>query len=194
MLRILVVDDTRLYREGLAELLSRDSEMLVVGTAAHKEEAIACITHLRPDLALVRMSMAGGVPTLYEIAHVSPAVKVVAIGITETEQEVIACAEAGIAGYTVLANAPPPYQPRTRDIGFCRYGTLEQGNRPAALHRSAHCEESRAQRVGETPGPPPRRSGSALEKRAARPRARIQARALSLFWISRSIPVTGCML
>jgi DNA-binding NarL/FixJ family response regulator len=101
MVRIVVVDDTRLYREGLALLLSQGGEIRVVGTAAHKDEALRSVRELQPDLALIRMSMADSVATLRAVAEVAPGVRVVAIGITETEHDVIACAEAGIAGYVL---------------------------------------------------------------------------------------------
>jgi two-component system nitrate/nitrite response regulator NarL len=99
MIHVFIVDDTRLYREGLAHSLGRHGEIAIVGTAANREESLDRIRELQPDLVLVQMAMPESLATLRTIVDTSPSVRVVAIGVTESEREVIACAEAGISGY-----------------------------------------------------------------------------------------------
>lgn len=99
MIRVLVVDDTRLYREGLAHILGRGGEIVIVGTAAHQEESLDRIRELHPDLVLLHMAIPESIPTLRAIVDAAPDVRVVAIGVTDSESEVVACAEAGVAGY-----------------------------------------------------------------------------------------------
>jgi two-component system, NarL family, nitrate/nitrite response regulator NarL len=96
--RVLVVADTRLFRDGLADTLRR-SRVEVAGAAAAGEEALDCVRSLRPDVVLLDMARLGSADTLRALTAVVPTVKVVAVAIPETERHVIACAEAGIAGY-----------------------------------------------------------------------------------------------
>lgn len=52
-----------------------------------------------PDVVILSLAYAGGLATLAAMRVVTPAVKVVALALTETEDEIIASAEAGVAGF-----------------------------------------------------------------------------------------------
>jgi DNA-binding NarL/FixJ family response regulator len=52
-----------------------------------------------PDVVLMRMGMQGCLDTLQTVVRTAPAVKVIMLGVSESEDEVITCAEAGVAGY-----------------------------------------------------------------------------------------------
>ena len=99
MTRVFIVAGIRLYREGLAQLLSTQDGFTVAGTAATGGTAAAAIEQLIPDVALVEM----GIPELDTIAGAlasrpSP-IPLIAMGIADTDSEVVACAEKGAAGY-----------------------------------------------------------------------------------------------
>jgi two-component system, NarL family, nitrate/nitrite response regulator NarL len=96
--RVLVVAETRLFRDGLAQTLSREN-VEVVGAAAVGEDALHCVRSLEPDIVVLDMARLESAETLAALAQVLPTVKVVAVGVPEVERHVIACAEAGIAGY-----------------------------------------------------------------------------------------------
>jgi two-component system nitrate/nitrite response regulator NarL len=93
--RVAIIADVRLYREGLSDALVRRG-VDVVGTAGDQSTALDCVTRLSPDLALLDMSTPDAPAILRAIAHL---VRAVAIGVAETESHVLACAEAGGAGY-----------------------------------------------------------------------------------------------
>ena len=99
MTRLLIVVGIRLYREGLAQLLSAQDGFVVVGTESHGSAAAAHLERLAPDVALVEM----GIPELDTISQAlaarSPQIPFVAIGIGESDSDVLACAERGAAGY-----------------------------------------------------------------------------------------------
>jgi two-component system, NarL family, nitrate/nitrite response regulator NarL len=99
VIRILVVADIRLYRDGLVEILSREQELLVVGTADCAAGALAQTADLSPDIILVDQAMPESVPTVRALLALCPSVKIISLAVRENEREVIACAEAGVSGY-----------------------------------------------------------------------------------------------
>ena len=98
-IRVLIVDDLRLYREGLAHALGQRPHILVVGTAARRETALAEVARLRPTVVLLDMAMSGSIAMVRELRERAPEVKVVALAVAEDDQDVLACAEVGLAGY-----------------------------------------------------------------------------------------------
>jgi two-component system nitrate/nitrite response regulator NarL len=97
--RIIIVSDTRLYREALALSLARVDRVVVVGVADTVASALACIEEKNPDVALLDFAMHDALALGYAIAAAQMPVKVVAFSVADTEDEVCECAEAGIAGY-----------------------------------------------------------------------------------------------
>jgi two-component system, NarL family, nitrate/nitrite response regulator NarL len=99
MTTVLVVSAVRLFRDGLAEILSRQSAIDVVGTSATTEEASEILEHASPSVLLLDVPTTDGPEVIRAIARIADGVKVVVLGIVESEAEVIAWAEAGVAGY-----------------------------------------------------------------------------------------------
>lgn len=99
MIRVLVVADIRLYRDGLVEILRRQTSLEVVGTAADGAAAVARAAELSPGVVLVDQAMSDGVATMRSLLELLPATKIVALGVPETDRDVVDCAEAGVSGY-----------------------------------------------------------------------------------------------
>lgn len=59
-LRVLVIDDHAIVREGLRRLVNRDEGIKIVGEAASKKEAIAQISHHNPDVIVVDLHLPDG--------------------------------------------------------------------------------------------------------------------------------------
>lgn len=97
-IRVLIVADVRIYREGLAHVLDLENGIAVVGTASDAESAITKIQAVRPDIVLFDMAIPGSLATTRLIVNAGPA-RVVGLGVEEVEGDVIACAEAGVSGY-----------------------------------------------------------------------------------------------
>jgi len=106
-LRVVVVDDHDLIREGLKHVLAHEDDMEVVGEGRNGEEAIRVVHTLRPTILLVDVSMPGmsGVEVTRVIRRACPTVRV--IGVTRHRENgfVTAMLEAGAAGY-VLKQSP----------------------------------------------------------------------------------------
>jgi two-component system nitrate/nitrite response regulator NarL len=99
MTRVLIVGGIRLYREGLAQMLGRRSGLAVVSVKSNQGEAAADLEELKPDVVLIDLAAAGSHSTVQEVRRLAPGVPVVALGVAELEGDVLACAEAGVAGY-----------------------------------------------------------------------------------------------
>ncbi|HEX4615250.1 MAG TPA: response regulator transcription factor [Stellaceae bacterium] len=97
--RIIIISDTRLYREGLALSLERVDRVIVVGVADSVASALTCIQDKSPNVALLDFAMPDALALPDAIAAAQIPVKVVAFSVAETDDEICECAEAGIAGY-----------------------------------------------------------------------------------------------
>jgi len=98
-LRVAVVTDVGVYREGLAASLSTRSETEVVATAGCLAEALDLLQHARPDVLLLDLGLPGAGEVVRAAREARPETKVVALAVSDTEQGVLACAEAGVWGY-----------------------------------------------------------------------------------------------
>jgi two-component system nitrate/nitrite response regulator NarL len=100
-IRVLVVDDNGLFRDGLVGLLGRLSDIDVVGAAGSGEEAVRRAPVLRPDVVLMDIAMPGigGVEAARQILEVAPGVAVCMLTVSEQEQDLFAAIRAGARGY-----------------------------------------------------------------------------------------------
>lgn len=99
MSRVLVVAGLRFYREGLVSALAADSRFTVAGTAADVREAAASFEFLDPDVVLLDLASADAPALVRILLDEAPSARIVALGVTEAEQDVLPLAEAGVAGY-----------------------------------------------------------------------------------------------
>lgn len=102
-IRILVVDDHPLFREGVVHSLAAQSDLAVVGQAASGEEALRLAQELLPDVVLLDIAMPGwgGLATAEKLATACPATKVVMLTVAEDEDKLLAAFSAGVRGYVL---------------------------------------------------------------------------------------------
>jgi two-component system nitrate/nitrite response regulator NarL len=101
-LRVAVIDDHPLFREGVAATLGADRSMEVVGQGATADEAIQIAQDLLPDVLLLDISLpGGGIEAMREIARLCPYIKVVILTASENEKHVSDALEAGARGYVL---------------------------------------------------------------------------------------------
>lgn len=97
----MVVEDHALVREGTAELLERDPDLMVVGQAGSAEEGLALLGDLRPDVALVDVELPGlnGIALARAIAEQFPQTRVLILSAYDDYAYVIGALEVGVVGY-----------------------------------------------------------------------------------------------
>ena len=105
-LRLLLVDDQALFREGLRTLLGLQADFEIAGEAANGEEAVSQVRTLVPDVVLMdlRMPVMGGVEATRRIRLEAPAARVIVLTTFEEDEEVFAALRAGAAGYLLKAS------------------------------------------------------------------------------------------
>ena len=106
-IRVLLVDDQELFREGLETLLSVHDDIDVVGQACNGREAVEVAARVRPDLVLmdVRMPVLDGVRATRLLVEALPKCKVIVLTTFDDDEYVFDALRAGAAGY-LLKDVP----------------------------------------------------------------------------------------
>jgi DNA-binding NarL/FixJ family response regulator len=101
MIRVLLVDDQTLVRQGIQLLLEIEADIQVVGQAANGREALRLVEALHPDVVLmdVRMPEMDGVAATHEISARFPDTGVIILTTFEDDEFVFGGLEAGARGY-----------------------------------------------------------------------------------------------
>ncbi|MEZ0073958.1 response regulator [Planotetraspora sp. GP83] len=101
MIRLLIVDDHPVVREGLRGMLESDPGIEIVGEAGSGDEAVIRAGELRPDVILMDLRMPGGdgVSATTRILADHPESRVIVLTTYETDQDIVRAVEAGAAGY-----------------------------------------------------------------------------------------------
>ena len=99
--RVLVVDDHPLFRDGVVGLLAAVPDMETVGTAGSGAEAVREATLSRPDVVLMDLNLpdVSGVEATRRIAAACPGTAVLALTMLEDDASVLAAVRAGARGY-----------------------------------------------------------------------------------------------
>jgi DNA-binding NarL/FixJ family response regulator len=106
--RVLIVDDDHLVRAGLAELLSDERDIEVVGQASTGREAVERARRLHPDVVLmdVRMPDLDGIGATRELARVTPRARVLILTTFEQDDYVFGALRAGASGFLLKRTRP----------------------------------------------------------------------------------------
>jgi DNA-binding NarL/FixJ family response regulator len=100
-MRVLIVDDHPVTRDGLRSALSTSDEVKIVGEASTGEEAVQAVKELAPEVVFmdVRMPGMGGLEATKEIRHISPETKVILFTVEESRAAIADAIRAGVSGY-----------------------------------------------------------------------------------------------
>ncbi|HEV7991357.1 MAG TPA: response regulator transcription factor [Gemmatimonadaceae bacterium] len=98
-MQFLIVSPVRLLRDGLAMLLGQRPQVTAVRTAASAEDALILLRDFRPTLVLLDVGSPARPHVLRQIATTSPSAQVLGFAAGDNDEDVLAYAEAGIAGF-----------------------------------------------------------------------------------------------
>ncbi len=108
MIRILLVDDQRIIRQGLKSMLESNADMQVVGEAENGQQAIAQIPEIHPDLVLmdIRMPVMDGVAATQLITQQFPDVKILVLTTFDDDDYIAQAMKLGARGYLLKDTEP----------------------------------------------------------------------------------------
>ena len=107
MIKLLLADDQEMFRQGLAALLSLESDLEIVGEASNGKQAIALAESLQPDLVLmdVRMPICNGVEATRVIHQRFPWIKILVLTTFDNDEYVWQSLEAGALSYLLKSTS-----------------------------------------------------------------------------------------
>ncbi|MBP0445849.1 response regulator transcription factor [Roseomonas sp. SSH11] len=103
---LLVVGDIRLHRDGIACILRHDQRFAEVSCVTSGEDALRTAAALMPDAILLDIEGEDVIGSIRQLAAAMPGVPVITLAIPESDDHVLACAEAGAAGYVTRDGSP----------------------------------------------------------------------------------------
>jgi DNA-binding NarL/FixJ family response regulator len=106
-IRLIIVDDHPVVRDGLRGMLSGDPDLEVIGEASDGEEALALVAAVRPDVILMdlRMPRRGGAAAIRALAESGSTARVLVLTTYDSDSDVVPALEAGATGY-LLKDSP----------------------------------------------------------------------------------------
>jgi len=107
-MRIIIVDDHVLFREGLAAIVREEADIEVVGLVGTVQEAVEAALALKPDIVLMDFSLpdGSGADATRKIIQEYPGCKVVFMTMSEKDEDLLAAIRSGAVGY-LLKNMTP---------------------------------------------------------------------------------------
>ncbi len=104
-IRVLIVDDHAMMRLGLAEAISGERDLLLVGEASHCAQAVECYDRLKPDVVTMDLNLPGadGVETIHRLRERNREARIVVYSVSETEEDAWRVHRSGAMGYVSKA-------------------------------------------------------------------------------------------
>jgi DNA-binding NarL/FixJ family response regulator len=107
-IRVAVVDDHPLFRQGVIHTLAAEGDIAVIGEGATAEDAIRIAGDMSPDVVVLDLNLpGGGIQALETIAGRHPAVNVLMLTVVADEDVVMAAMKRGARGYLLKGVSSP---------------------------------------------------------------------------------------
>lgn len=106
-IRVLIVDDHQVLRDGLAALIALETDLTLVGQAADGEQAQRLFRELRPDVTLMDINMPGinGIDALASIRREFPTARIIVLTTYRGDAPAVRALKAGAVGYLIKSTA-----------------------------------------------------------------------------------------
>ncbi len=117
-MRIIIVDDHNLFREGLAAILRQEADIEVAGLVGTVQEAVDAAQALKPEIVLMDFSLPDGTgaDATRLILQDNPACKVVFLTMSEKDEDLLVAIRSGAVGYLLKNMAPSKLAAALRSV------------------------------------------------------------------------------
>jgi two-component system, NarL family, response regulator len=107
-IRVLIADDHAIFRQGLATIIDRDSEMQVIAQAENGEQAITLFEEHQPDVTLMdlRMPEVEGVAAIGAICATAKSARIIVLTTYDSDEDIYRGLQAGAKGYLLKETEP----------------------------------------------------------------------------------------
>ncbi|GGH18813.1 hypothetical protein GCM10007036_21230 [Alsobacter metallidurans] len=100
LIRVVIVDDHEPFREGVAEVLGAEPDIEVIGQCGTARDALAMVSHLRPDVVVLDMNMpGGGLAVVAGLASTCPEVTILLLTVVADPDQIQMAVQMGAGGY-----------------------------------------------------------------------------------------------
>lgn len=104
---VVIIDDHPLFREGLKSIIGRSSKYEVAGEAGDSQEALKVLKKLKPDLALVDLSLpdGSGIELIQNILKINPGLRIIVVSMHSKIEYIVSAFQAGASGFVAKESA-----------------------------------------------------------------------------------------
>lgn len=99
MIKTIIVAEVKLFREGLACALISDGRVRLVDSLSSRHDILDSVRRCQPHVVLIELTGPASLVAFRTIARLDSSIALIALAVSESEREIIACAEAGADGY-----------------------------------------------------------------------------------------------
>ena len=150
MIKLVIVDDHTLFREGLASIIQLEPDIEVSGLAGTVQEAVDIVRSLKPDMVLMDFTLpdGNGAEATRLVLNEHPDCKIIFLTMSDSDENLFAAIRSGAKGYLIKNMSPAKLVATIRSV---QRGESALSRRPREASRaSRHPDESRQAR--EYPG------------------------------------------
>ena len=126
MIRLLLVDDQEIFRQGLATMLSIETDLEIVGQASNGQEAIELAKRVQPQVILmdVQMPICNGVQATQTIHDYYPWIRILVLTTFDDDEYILQSLQAGALGYLLKRTPSPEIATAIRSVaqGYSQLG------------------------------------------------------------------------
>jgi len=141
-IKVFIVDDQKMIREGLKALIKTEPDLEVVGTANNGEDSIKQVETIQPDIILMDMEMPGmdGVTATRLICDKFPQIKILVLSTFDTQEYVSRSLSSGAMGYLLKGTPAKELTNAIRSVhlGYAQIGPGIYQNLPLIPKGNAH--------------------------------------------------------
>lgn len=126
MIRLLLADDQEIFRQGLATMLSVETDLEIAGQAANGQEAIEAAKRLQPHVILmdVQMPICNGVQATQMIHECYPWIRILVLTTFDDDEYILQSLQVGALGYLLKRTPAPEIAAAIRSVaqGYSQLG------------------------------------------------------------------------